>query len=168
MRRCKSQLRVASMGKLARSAATAAAVDQAGTEELQAWSDERVLARSRRRRCPATGTSVFEAYGEERRHLGPLPILPEPFDVVVTRPVGIDCMVAFEGRSYSVPFRYVGQRVEVRGCAGRVQVLADAQIVSVHPRGTDRRLLIDARHFEGEASDEILPPLPRTRERDGP
>jgi transposase len=47
-------------------------------EELQAWSDERVLARSRRRRCPATGTSAWEAYCEERPYLGPLPILPEP------------------------------------------------------------------------------------------
>jgi hypothetical protein len=42
-------------------------------------------------------------------------MLAEPFDLVVRRPVGIDCLVSFEGRQYSVPFRFVGQEVEVRG-----------------------------------------------------
>jgi hypothetical protein len=32
-------------------------------------------------------------------------------------------MVSFEGRRYSVPFRFVRQEVEVRGLAGRVQIL---------------------------------------------
>jgi hypothetical protein len=106
---------------------------------------------------------VWEAWQAERPHLGPLPLLPEPFDVVVTREVSVDCLVAFEGRSYSVPFRLVGQRVEVRGCAGRVQVLAGGQIVAQHPRHTAARLLLDAAHFEGEATDAVLPPLPLGR-----
>src|SRR3712207_7180898 len=45
--------------------------------------------------------------------------LPEPFDVVAVRVVGIDALVSFEGRQYSVPFRFAGERVEVRGCAGQ-------------------------------------------------
>jgi hypothetical protein len=48
---------------------------------------------------------------------------PEPFDLAVARVVGRDGLVAFEGRQYSVPFRFVGERVEVRGIAGAVQVL---------------------------------------------
>ena len=52
--------------------------------------------------------------------------MPEPFDIAVTRRVGADCTVAFEGRTYSVPFALVGQRVEVRGCARHVQILATA------------------------------------------
>jgi transposase len=132
-------------------------------EELQAWSDERDVESARRRICPATGTSVWEAWQEEQRSLGPLPVLPEPFDLVVTRPVGLDCMVAFEGRSYSVPFSLVTRRVEVRGCAGRVQILYGAAIVAVHERSTRERIVIDPRHFEGKSTPEVLAPVPLGR-----
>ncbi len=38
----------------------------------------------------------------------------------------MDCMVNFEGRQYSAPFRFARQEVEVRGLAGRVQILKDS------------------------------------------
>lgn len=132
-------------------------------EELQAWSDEKDRESAWRRICPATGTSVLEAWTEEKRALSPLPILPEPFDLVATRTVGRDCMVAFEGRSYSVPFRLVGKRVEARGCSGRVQILFGAEIVAIHERHTSERLVIDPRHFEGESTDQVLAPMPLGR-----
>ena len=51
--------------------------------ELQAWTDARLAARAAERRCPATGTTVAEAWAEERRLLTPLPeTAPEPFDLV--------------------------------------------------------------------------------------
>ena len=78
-----------------------------------------------------------------------MPLLPEPFDIKVTRPVGRDCLLAFEDPSYSVPFRSATQRVEVRDCAGTVQVLAGGGVVAVHARHTAERLVIDPRHFEG-------------------
>ncbi len=65
---------------------------------LQAWSDEAEVRSASRRRCPATGTSVKAAWEAERRHLAPLPVLPEPFDQVATRRVSMDCLVSFEGR----------------------------------------------------------------------
>lgn len=135
----------------------------ASLEELQSWTDERLEYSARRRICPPTGTRVWEAWREERRYLAPVPTLPEPFDLVVTRTVAPDCMVAFEGRSYSVPFPLVGQQVEVRGCWDGIQVLHGAQIVAVHPRHTPERILLDPRHFEGEATDEVLPPPPLGR-----
>jgi transposase len=131
--------------------------------ELQAWTDERMLASAHRRRCPATGASVFEAWQAEIPHLGELPILPEPFDLVATRRVTDDCLVSFEGRRYSVPFRLVRRVVEVRGCAGRVQVLAEAAVVAVHTRHTKELLVIDPAHYEGEASEHVLPPTPLGR-----
>ncbi len=70
--------------------------------------------------CPATGKAVMQSWDDELLHLAPVPNLPEPFDVAVTRPVHKDCTVRFEGRTYSVPFEYVDREVEVRGCAGRV------------------------------------------------
>ena len=131
--------------------------------ELQEWTDERMLISARRRRCPATGTSVFDAWQMERPHLGELPILPEPFDLVATRRVTEDCLVSFEGRRYSVPFRLIGKVVEVRGCAGRVQVLAETRTVADHARHTSELLVIDPEHYEGEATEEVLPPTPLGR-----
>lgn len=132
-------------------------------EELQAWSDERVEASARRRRCPATGESVWASWQAERHHLQPLPLLPEPFDLVATRTVGADCMVSFEARQYSVPFAWVGQRVELRGAAETVQILAGGQVIASHPRHTATRVVIDPAHYEGPGSARIEAPLPLGR-----
>jgi transposase len=131
--------------------------------ELQEWSDERMLISARARRCPATGTSVFDAWEMERAHLGELPILPEPFDLVATRRVTEDCLVSFEGRRYSVPFRLMGRVVEVRGCAGRVEMHHEAEIVAVHARRTREMLVIDPAHYDGEPTEAVLPPTPLGR-----
>lgn len=132
--------------------------------ELQAWTDEEVVARGRRRRCPATGTTVSEAWAAEKRLLTPLPDpLPVPFDVAVSRKVRIDGLVSFEGRQYSVPFRLIGETVEVRGIAGAVQVLKACEIVAEHPRGTDARLLIDQAHYDGPSDDRVIAPPPLGR-----
>ncbi len=133
-------------------------------EELQAVSDERCLAVMARRTCPATGGDVPSAWRSERAALSPLPEpLPEPFDVALTRRVSTECTVTFEGRTYSVPFRFVGQSVEVRGCARHVQVLAGADIVAAHPRGTPERIVLDPDHFEGESTDAVIAPVPLGR-----
>ncbi|MEE8587184.1 MAG: hypothetical protein V3T83_20275 [Acidobacteriota bacterium] len=72
-------------------------------EKLQAWTDERVNRWALRKRCPATGQSVEESWQQELERLAPLPILPEPFDVLVSRPVHRDCMVRFEDRQGTIP-----------------------------------------------------------------
>lgn len=128
--------------------------------ELQMASDFAVEQSARRRRCPATGSSVWEAWQDERSHLAPLPILPQPFDQVATRQVGTDALVHFEGRQYSVPFAHVGQRVELRGAAGMVQILADAAIIAEHPRHTERRLVLDPAHYEGHSTATVMAPTP--------
>ncbi len=74
------------------------------------------------------------AWLAEQPRLRPLPLLPEVFDVAVTRRVHGDCTVNFEDRTYSVPFVLVGREVEVRGCSGTVQVLCDGRVVAEHPR----------------------------------
>lgn len=133
-------------------------------EELQAVTDARLDERAARLRCPATGGTVADAWKQERRLLTRLPeTLPEPFDVVVRRPVGVDCMVNFEGRQYSAPFRFVGQEVEVRGLAGRVQILKDNAVIAVHARGTDALILRDEAHYEGEDTASVRAPLPLGR-----
>lgn len=132
-------------------------------DELQAWTDARMFEEAERRTCPATGTTVRAAWEAEKPWLGSLPLLPEPFDVTVTREVAPDCTVAFEARRYSVPFAWMGRRVEVRGCARVVQVYAGGAIVAEHPRQGRERIVIDPKHYEGEATSEVLPPLPLGR-----
>jgi transposase len=133
-------------------------------EDLQAWTDARLDDRARHLRCPATGTSVADAWEQEHPLLTPLPeTLPEPFDIVVRRPVGLDCVVNFEGRHYSVPFRFVRQEVEVRGLSGRVQVLKDCEVIAEHPRGTDALILRCEAHYDGADTDRVRAPLPLGR-----
>jgi transposase len=134
-----------------------------GLEHLQEWTDRRLEAWAKRAICPATGLTVQESWERELERLAPLPILPEPFDVVVTRPVHDDCMAHFESRSYPVPFYHVGQQVEIRGCADTVQILAQGEIVREYPRGTAERVLIDPSCYEGESTDRVLPPTPLGR-----
>lgn len=135
--------------------------------ELQRYSDEQLALDARRRRCPATGGSVHEAWEAERPKLAALPILPEPFDAVATRTVAADCLVSFEGRQYSVPFAWVGQRVEVRGAAGRVQILAGRDgafsVVAEHPRHTGARIVLDPRHYDGPSTARVTAPPPLGR-----
>ena len=69
-------------------------------------------------------------------------------------------MVRFEDRSYPVPFAHVGTQVEVRGCAGKVQILAGGRVIREYPRGTARRVLVDPSCYEGEPTDRVLPPTP--------
>jgi transposase len=133
-------------------------------DELQAYSDARLEAEAHRRRCPATGTSVYEAWQCERALLTPLPDpLWEPFDLAVTRPVTRDALVSFEGRQYNVPFAFAGGVVEVRGCAQTVQVLSKAVIIAVHPRHSAALLVIDPRHYEGPSTDRVVAPPPLGR-----
>ena len=129
-------------------------------DELQRCSDDRVAQSHRIRTCPMTGSTVAEAWELEKASLAALPVLPEPFDVAVTRDVHVDCLVAFEGRQYTVPFQYVGRPVEVRGCANTVQILSDGRVLREYPRHTEQRVLIDRTCYEGDATDEILPPVP--------
>lgn len=90
-------------------------------------------------------------------------MLPEPFDVAVTRPVHKDWTVRFEDRTCTVPFDLVGQRVEVRGCPGKVQILAQGRVVREYPRDTPERVLIDPSCYEGEATDRVMAPAPLGR-----
>jgi hypothetical protein len=44
-----------------------------------------------------------------------------------------------------------------------VQVWAGGQIVAEHPRQGRERIVIDPRHYEGKATDTVLPPIPLGR-----
>jgi transposase len=129
--------------------------------DLQSQTDEQLLGCDTQRLCPATGLTVEQSWRAEQSRLQPLPaVLPEPFDLAVTRAVQRDCTVNFENRSYSVPFRLCGLLVEVRGCASVVQVWHAGRVVAEHPRHTQQRLLINASHYDGPGDERVIPPVP--------
>jgi transposase len=134
--------------------------------DLQRYTDERLERDAERRRCPATGRTVAASWEAEKGLLRPLPAtLPEPFDLIRQCPVYKDCTIRFEGRTYTVPFRYAYKTVEVRGCSETVQV-ADRRtgaVVARYPRGTDALLLIDPQCYEGPSTDEVERPRPLGR-----
>ncbi len=132
----------------------------AGLAELQGQTDEQLGRSDGRRLCPATGLTVTASWQAEQRLLRPLPLLPEPFDLAVTRTVQRDCTVSFEGRTYSVPFVLCGLAVEVRGGAGVVQVWHDGRVWAEHPRHTQARLLLQPGHYEGRGDERVAAPLP--------
>jgi len=131
--------------------------------DLQTHTDEQLNRDVKVRPCPVTGTSVFDAWQTERKLLRPLPAtLPEPFDLIRTCNVHKDCTIRFEGRTYTVPFRYAFGSVEVRGCSGFIQIVDrnDGQVVKQYPRKTDQLLWVDPACFEGEATPEVAAPRP--------
>jgi hypothetical protein len=77
--------------------------------------------------------------------------------------VAVDATVQFEGRTYSVPFRFADQVVEVRGCAATVQVWAEGQVVASHARHTRSRIVLDPAHYEGPSTERVLAPVPLGR-----
>ena len=127
----------------------------AGLTELQAQTDTQLIASDVRRLCPATGLSVEASWRAEGPRLQAVPILPEPFDVAVTRPVQKDGTLSFEGRTYSVPFILCGRAVEVRGCAGVVQVWHEGGVWAQHPRQTQKRLLVEPSHYDGPGDERV-------------
>ena len=132
-------------------------------EELQAHTDQRLERDAKTRKCPVTGTTVFDAWQSERKLLRPLPAtLPEPFDLIRTCDVHKDCTIRFEGRTYTVPFRYAYSTVEVRGCSGFIQIVDrhDGQIVKQYPRNTEELLIVDTSCYEGEETPRVERPRP--------
>jgi transposase len=131
---------------------------------LQSATERRLLEHAHRLLCPVTGTPIHTAWQAERATLARLPMtLPQPFDVQVHRRVRRDCLVAFEGRQYSVPYDCAGGTVELRGCARTVEIYRGGACIARFPRHTDCRLLIDQAHYDGPAKGRVQAPAPLGR-----
>jgi transposase len=97
------------------------------------------------------------------RPWGAVPLVHEPFDVVVARRVSRDCLVSFEGRRYSVPFCWVGRVLEIRGTARDVVCFAEGPEVARHARGTAATLVLEPTHYEGPSTSVVRAPTPLGR-----
>jgi len=135
----------------------------ASLEELQTYTDQQLNRDVKTRKCPVTGKSVWETWQAEQELLRPLPAtLPEPFDLIRTCAVHKDATIRFEGRTYTVPFRYAYSSVEVRGCSGFIQIVdrKNGQILKQYPRKTEQLLWVDPSCYEGNATERVAVPRP--------
>jgi len=130
-------------------------------EDLQAASNQQVMALARQRRHPVLDMSVRDAWQLEKPHLQPLPAtLPEIFDVEVRRKVARDCLVSFEGRRYQVSPAFLGHHVYVRGCRNKVQILSQGgDILAVYPRHTKVKILLSQKGYDAWPGDDRVMPL---------
>jgi len=76
------------------------------------------------------------------------------------RHVARDCMVSFETNRYSVPFRFVGEKVEVQAWRDRVLIFHQDMLIVSHPRCEGKhRYQINKEHYHGIFYREDVPSL---------
>jgi hypothetical protein len=68
----------------------------------------------------------------------------------LVRKVQSDCAIELDGNFYSVPWRLIGESLEVIVSAGRVCILHGGQQVAAHAESAGRRQrILDPAHFHG-------------------
>jgi len=98
-----------------------------------------------------TGELPIVRFAEEAPALRPLGGRP-PFGQLrdLVRKVRSDCAIDLDTNSYSVPWRLVGETVQVVVMAGRVMIRHAGEIVADHPQCEGRRQrIIDRTHLAG-------------------
>ena len=104
-----------------------------------------------------TGVAPAARFAEEAGALRPL-AGRAPFGQLrdLVRKVQADCAIDLDTNSYSVPWRPIGESVQVVVLAGRV-IIRHADQVADHPQCTARRQrIVDRAHFVGVAGAEGL------------
>jgi transposase len=102
-----------------------------------------------------TGEPPLERFARDEatalRPLGGRPPFGQVRDLV--RKVQSDCAVEVDTNSYSVPWRLIGESVQVTVSGGRVHVHHAGRLVAEHAEATGRRLrIVERSHFAGVAS----------------
>ena len=103
-----------------------------------------------------TGEAPCQRFRIEQAFLSPLANRP-PFGAPtdLTRKVNVDCAVALDTNSYSVPWRLVGSTVRLSVSGGKVRIHCGGELVACHEIADGRhRRIVDPTHFldrdEGE------------------
>jgi len=65
------------------------------------------------------------------------PLSPTPFEIVTWHQakVALDCHLQVSRTLYSVPYQYVGKRVDIKLGSKVVEIYLDSQLIKTHPRG---------------------------------
>jgi hypothetical protein len=86
----------------------------------------------------------------EEKQLKPLPAVP--FEIVTWHQakVALDCHVQVANTLYSVPYRYVGKRVDVKLGSRIVEIYLDYELIKTHMRGDRGRRVTDWNDYPPE------------------
>lgn len=111
-------------------------------KELVSWVNDRPF-----KKLPGTRRELFEAI--DRPALRPLPPTRYEFATWKTHTVGLDYHVEIrsERHYYSVPYRLVGEKVEVRLSAGTIEVFSKSRRVASHVRAHRPGFTTDPAHM---------------------
>jgi transposase len=127
--------------------------------EARAWCE--AVNRKQRR---ALQSSALELFAKEQPHLVPRPEWVPDVYVLHHRVVDIEGFVHVEGHIYSVPWRLIGRRVEVRETKSRVDVYEGPRIVATHRRvfAFEKTRTTDPAHRppKGEVAKLLKQPTP--------
>lgn len=99
-----------------------------------------------------TGETPLARFATEQEALTPLPALPFVGTHELMRKVSWDCLVAFAGSRYSVPWTYAGKQVWLRTCQGRYLVVRNqaGQEIARHAlTGQKHCTVIVSAHYDG-------------------
>lgn len=96
------------------------------------WSLDVAGRRNARPLAGAKPAAIFAALEAEKL----LPLPPRPFEAATwqTAKVSPDCHIAVGGALYSVPFRFIGARLDVRMTDAMLFIFADGELVKSHVR----------------------------------
>lgn len=86
----------------------------------------------------------------ELKALRPLPAVPFKCMRYLEAKINTYSMVQFETNRYSVPVKYIGEKVLIRATVGQVEILLDQNVLAVHQRiyGRNRESLILDHYLE--------------------
>jgi transposase len=86
----------------------------------------------------------------EAKELKPLPVMT--FEIVTWRQakVALDCHIQVSHTLYSVPYQYVGKRVDVKLGSKVVEIYLDSKLIKTHPRGNRGQKVTDWNDYPPE------------------
>jgi transposase len=86
----------------------------------------------------------------EEKELKPLPMTP--FEIVTWHQakVALDCHIQVINTLYSVPYQYVGKRVDVKLGSKVVEIYLDSKLIKTHPRGSRGQRVTDWNDYPPE------------------
>jgi transposase len=102
-----------------------------------------------------TGCRPSERFTEERL-ISLTSVPPYRLETAITRPVSRDCMITFGSNRYSVPWRYVGQTVQLEQWGDEIRILSGEEIIATHQKliGTGQKRSNPA-HYQGLFRDRM-------------
>lgn len=102
-------------------------------DNLQKYLDEVIETKCREWICPATGTTIEQAYAYEQQYLNPLvkkmPAIP--VDSIQTN-VQKGSLVYFRGNYYQIPEGFVGQSVRVVNSGTKIEIFHQGKCMDSH------------------------------------